>query len=157
MHRVNQGLPLVKAGLSRLSRNQEHAPRGRSRRPHAEVDRSSARFDCRPQFHPTECLFVYSTSALVDLHQLQSCVLVPQQTGGSCPRTAQLSGQPAAPAQPCPDGSSPLAESVPTPRRHGGGGSRFVLEHLRLRKTPANMSFKLEKVAERCVLHWMRR
>ena len=136
----------------RLSRNRGHAPPGHLRRRHAEVDRPSARVDRRPQLRPTECLCEYSTSAVADPHQLQSCGLAAPQIDGPYPSTAKSLGQRVAPTQQCPDWNSPLAGSVPTLQTHGCVGLCFALVHLELRKTPADMLVTLEKAGERYAL-----
>jgi hypothetical protein len=161
-NRVNQELapcglrrPLLfiwKASLSLPSKNQANEPLAHSKRRRAAVARPSAHLGCRRQLHPIEHLYGCSNSALAALRQTQSCAPIALQLGGSYPSTAQPLGQTAAPTRPCPDWNSPLAGLVPTPQKHGCADLYFALEHLQLRKTPADMLVTWEKATERCAL-----
>ena len=137
-----------KLGQQLLSRNRAHELLDRSRRQHSEVHYPSVRLGCRRRLHPTQCLYGYSTSAVADSDQLQSCGLAVPRTDDSYPSTVKLLGRRAVPILPCPDWNNPLAESVPRQQIHGCVGSRFVVEHLELRKTPADRLVMLEKAAE---------
>src|SRR5277367_705053 len=122
---------------------------------HAEAGHSSVHLDRRRRLHPTECLCECSMSAEADLCQIQFCAPTVPRRGDSYPNTALLLGQTAAPKLSCQDWHSRLAELVPTLQKHGCADLRFALEHLRLRRPPADMSVTLGKAAERYALHQM--
>ena len=144
-----------KVGPRLLSKNQANVPLGLLRTLHAEVARSSVHRDRRRRLHPTERLCDCSISAEVDLRQTQLCAPTVLRKGGSYPNTARLLGQKAVPERQFPDWNSQLAELVPTPQKHGCADSDSVLEHLQLRKTPADMLVTLEKGVERYALRQM--
>ena len=109
-----------------------------------EVVRPSVRLSDDGNY-PTECLCGCSSLGEADLRQTQSCDPVVLQTGGSYPSTAQPLGQTTCPRSRYPDWNSPLAESVPTLKRHGCADSDSALALLQLRKIPADKSVTSER------------